>query len=233
LTGFTRDKEKAMQKWLCAAVLAGVCAACGGGSGSPEKNAAPASSEESKAPPAAAKPAEPVYKEVTLPAGTTLRLELKSAVASDTSKVEDKVRAVLRQAVSVDGQEVLPAGTEFVGTVTQVERSGRVKGLARIAYRFDSLRHGDESYDVRTATIAHEAKPTKKKDATKIGIGAGIGAAVGGILGGGGGAAKGAAIGGAAGTGAVVATRGDEVRMGPGSGVNTRLMAPLTVRVKA
>jgi len=233
LTGFTRDKEKAMQKWLCAAVLAGVCAACGGGSGSPENNAAPASSEESKAPPAAAKPAEPVYKEVTLPAGTTLRLELKSAVASDTSKVEDKVRAVLRQAVSVDGQEVLPAGTEFVGTVTQVERSGRVKGLARIAYRFDSLRHGDESYDVRTATIAHEAKPTKKKDATKIGIGAGIGAAVGGILGGGGGAAKGAAIGGAAGTGAVVATRGDEVRIGPGSGVNTRLMAPLTVRVKA
>jgi hypothetical protein len=233
LTGFTRDKEKAMQKWLCAAVLAGVCAACGGGSGSPENNAAPASSEESKAPPAAAKPPEPVYKEVTLPAGTTLRLELKSAVASDTSKVEDKVRAVLRQAVSVDGREVLPAGTEFVGTVTQVERSGRVKGLARIAYRFDSLRHGDESYDVRTATIAHEAKPTKKKDATKIGIGAGIGAAVGGILGGGGGAAKGAAIGGAAGTGAVVATRGDEVRMGPGSGVNTRLMAPLTVRVKA
>jgi hypothetical protein len=232
LTGFTGNKENAMQKWLCAAVLAGVCAACGGGSGSPESNAAPAPAEETKAP-APAKPAEPVYKEVTLPAGTTLRLELKSAVASDTSKVEDRVRAVLRQAITVDGQEVLPAGTEFVGTVTQVERSGRVKGLAHIAYRFDSLRHGDESYDIRTATISHEAKPTKKKDATKIGIGAGIGAAVGGILGGGGGAAKGAAIGGAAGTGAVVATRGDEVRMGPGAGVNTRLMAPLTVRVKA
>jgi hypothetical protein len=233
LTGFTRNKEEAMQKWLYAAILAGVCAACGGGSGSPEKSAALAPAEETKTPPAPAKPAEPVYKEVTLPAGTTLRLELKSAVASDTSKVEDAVRAVLRQAVVVDGREVLPAGTEVVGTVTQVERSGRVKGLAHIAYRFDSLRHDNERYDIRTATISHEAKPTKKKDATKIGIGAGIGAAVGGILGGGGGAAKGAAIGGAAGTGAVVATRGDEVRMGPGSGVNTRLMAPLTIRVKA
>jgi len=233
LTGFTGNKENTMQKWLCAVVLAGVCAACGGGSGSPENTTAPATGEEAKAASAPAKPAEPVYKEVTVPAGTTLRLELKSAVGSDTSKVEDKVRAVLRQAVTIDGQEILPAGTEFVGTVTQVERSGRVKGLAHIAYRFDTLRHGDESYDVRTATISHEAKPTKKKDATKIGIGAGIGAAVGGILGGGGGAAKGAAIGGAAGTGAVVATRGDEVRMGPGSGVNTRLMAPLTVRVKA
>jgi len=220
-----------MQKWLCAAVLAGVCAACGGGgSGSPEQSAAP---EETKAAPAPPKPAEPVYKEVTVPAGTTLHLELKSAVASDTSKPEDPVRAVLRQAVTIDGREVLPAGTEVVGTVTQVQRSGRVKGLALIAYRFDSLRHDSERYDIRTATISHEAKPTKKKDATKIGIGAGIGAAVGGILGGGGGAAKGAAIGGAAGTGAVVATRGDEVRMGPGSGVNARLTAPLTVRIKA
>ena len=222
-----------MQKWLCAAVLAGVSAACSGGSGSPEQSAAPAPAEESKAAPAPPKPAEPVYKEVTVPAGTTLHLELKSAVASDTSKPEDAVRAVLRQAVTVDGREVLPAGTELVGTVTQVQRSGRVKGLALVAYRFDSLRHDSERYGIRTATISHEAKPTKKKDATKIGIGAGIGAAVGGILGGGGGAAKGAAIGGAAGTGAVVATRGDEVRMGPGSGVNTRLTAPLTVRIKA
>jgi hypothetical protein len=220
-----------MQKWLCAAVIAGVCAACGGGSGSPEQSAAPAPAAETNAAPP--KPAEPVYKEVTVPAGTTLHLELKSAVASDTSKLEDPVRAVLRQAITVDGREVLPAGTEVVGTVTKVERSGRVKGLALVAYRFDSLRHNSERYDIRTATISHEAKATKKKDATKIGIGAGIGAAVGGILGGGGGAAKGAAIGGAAGTGAVVATRGDEVRMGPGSGVNTQLTAPLTIRIKA
>jgi hypothetical protein len=35
-------------------------------------------------------------------------------VASDTSKVEDTVRAALRQAVVVDGQTVLPVGTELV-----------------------------------------------------------------------------------------------------------------------
>ena len=222
-----------MRKWLSAAALACVCAACGG-SGSTE-TATPAdetkteaaASEEKKAPP------EPVYKDVTLPAGTTLRLDLKSSVASDTSKVEDTVRAALRQAVVVDGQTVLPTGTELVGTVTDVERSGRVKGRARIAYRFSSLRHDLERYDIKTATIAHEAEATKKKDATKIAIGAGAGAALGAILGGGSGAAKGAAIGGGAGTGAVLATRGDEVRRGPGADVTTRLTAPLTVRVKA
>ena len=222
-----------MQKWFCAVVLAGLCAACGG-SGSPEQSGTPAAGEDAKsaAPAPPEKPAEPVYREVTLPAGTTLRLELKSAVASDTSKVEDTVRAVLRQAVTVEGKSVLPAGTEVVGTVTDVERSGRVKGLAHVAYRFTSLRHDSERYDIRTATISHEAKATKKKDATKIAIGAGAGSALGAILGGGSGAAKGAAIGGGAGTGAVLATRGEEVRLGAGADVSTRLTSPLTIRVK-
>jgi hypothetical protein len=221
-----------MRKWLSAAALACVCTACGG-SGSTdsttpadEPKAEAADAEEQKA-------AEPVYKEVTLPAGTTLRLDLKSSVASDTSKVEDTVRAALRQPVVINGETVLPAGTEFVGTVTDVARSGRVKGRARVAYRFSSLRHDSERYDVKTATIAHEAEATKRKDATKIAIGAGAGAALGAILGGGSGAAKGAAIGGGAGTGAVLATRGDEVRRSVGADVTTRLTAPLTVRVKS
>jgi hypothetical protein len=210
-----------MRKWLSAVALTGLCAACGG-SGSTEPQAADgakpeaAAAEEKKAPP------EPVYREVTLPAGTTLRLDLRSAVASDASKVEDAVRATLRQAVVVDGQTILPAGTELSGTVTEVARSGRVKGLARVAYRFSSLRHDSERYDITTATIAHEAESTKKEDAKKIGIGAGVGAAVGAIIGGGSGAAKGAAIGGGAGTGAVLATRGEEVRREPGADVTTR-----------
>jgi hypothetical protein len=175
----------------------------------------------------------PVFREVTIPAGTTLRLDLQSAVASDSSQIEDTVRASLRQAVTIEGQPTLPVGTEFVGVVTDVDRSGRVKGRAHVAYRFTSLRHEDERYDITTATISHEAEATKGEDAKKIAIGAGAGAAVGAILGGGDGAAKGAAIGGAAGTGTVLATRGKEVRLGPGANVTTRLTAPLTVRVKS
>lgn len=220
-----------MREWLSAAVLACVCAACGGAGTS--DSAAPVS-ESTAAANSEAKAAEaPVYKEVTIPAGTTLRLDLKSSVASDSSQVEDTVRAALREGVVVNGKTVLPVGTELAGTVTDVARSGRVKGRARVAYRFSSLRHDSERYDITTATIAHEAAATKKKDATKIAVGAGAGAAIGAILGGGSGAAKGAAIGGGAGTGVVLATRGDEVRRSPGADVSTRLTAPLTVRVKA
>ena len=119
------------------------------------------------------------------------------------------------------------------GTVTDVEQSGRVKGRARVAFRFDTLNLSGERYDIAAAPVVHEAEPTKREDATKVAIGAGAGAAIGALLGGGSGAAKGAAIGAAGGTGVVLATRGDEVRLEPGAAVTTTLSKPLTVRVRA
>ena len=237
-----------MRKLVGLLAVASLCAACGGGQ-NPEPAAAETASPAAPAPQAtaaspstqtaakpAAKPAAaasvPQYREVTLPAGTTLQLELQSAIASDSSNVEDAVRASLREPVSVDGTAVLPAGTDIVGTVTDVERSGRVKGRARIAYRFNSLNYDGERYDISTDTQSHLAPATKGEDAKKIGIGAGAGAAIGALLGGGDGAAKGAAIGGAAGTGAVLATRGEEVRLAPGADVTAQLTAPLTIRVR-
>jgi hypothetical protein len=109
--------------------------------------------------------------------------------------------------VSVDGAQVLPVGTTLAGTVTDVERSGRVKGRARVAYRFSSLNLAGERYDIATAPLSHRAEATKGEDATKIAVGAG-------------------------GTGVVLATRGEEVRLGPGANVTTRLTAPLTIRVR-
>lgn len=174
---------------------------------------------------------EPEYKEVTLPAGTALPVELQTTVSSETSNVEDAVSGTLRRALVVDGLEVLPAGSTLSGVVTDAKRSGRVKGRAHVALRFTSLRARDERLDIRTASIGRTAPATKKQDAAKIGIGAGAGAVIGGIVGGGDGAAKGAAIGGAGGTGVVLATRGQEVTLPAGSNVSVKLAAPVTVRV--
>jgi hypothetical protein len=180
---------------------------------------------------AAAAPAVPEYREFTLRAGTTLPLVLRSAVASDESQVEDSVRATLRKAIVIDGHEVLPAGTEITGVVTGAERAGRVKGRARVAFTFSSLRYDGERYRVETEAFEQLGEATKGEDAKKIGIGAGVGAAIGAIAGGGSGAAKGAAIGAGAGTGMVLATRGKDVRLEPGTEIETRLAAPLAVRV--
>lgn len=230
-----------MMKWACVIGLAAGLAACNGAS-APQNaaatdSAAATTGEATNAPISAATsaPVAPAarFTEVTIPSGTTLRLSLSSAVGSDTSRVEEPVRATLRSPVTIDGQVVLPAGSEVAGVVTDAEESGRVKGRARIAMRFNSVRANGESYDIRTSGYAQEAAATKKQDATKIAVGAGAGAALGAILGGGSGAAKGAAIGGAGGTGVVLATKGKEVHLGPGAGITTRLTAPITVRVKS
>ena len=190
----------------------------------PEAPAVPAPEDTAK---------RPEFREVTVPAGTVLRVTLATPVASDTSHVEDAVRATLRSPVTAEGIQALPVGTALLGHVTSAQRSAKVKGRASVGVRFNTIdlpgEGGRES--IKTGTIVRVAPATKKKDATKIGIGAGAGAVIGGIIGGGDGAAKGAAIGGGAGTGAVLATRGDEVRLAAGTPLSVKLTAPLTVRV--
>jgi len=174
----------------------------------------------------------PEFRDVTIPAGTTLSATLATALASDTSKVEDTVRATVKSPVSIEGFELIPSGATIVGHVTKAEPAGKVKGRALLAFRFNSVDFPAGPENMSTETIRQEAGSTKGKDATKIGVGAGAGAVIGGIIGGGSGAATGAAIGGGAGTATVLATKGDEVRLPAGTPLSVKLTAPLTIRVE-
>jgi len=177
----------------------------------------------------------PAWREITVPKDTALEIALESSLASDTSRVEDRVEAVLERPLMVDGIEAAPAGSRLVGSVTEARPSGKVKGRARLAFRFDTLvlADGKQRLDISARPIVIEAQATKAEDAKKIGIPAAAGAVIGGILGGGDGAAKGAAIGGGAGTAVVLATAGDEVRLPAGHRTRVRLDAPLTLQVPA
>lgn len=173
-------------------------------------------------------PAEPEFREVTIPAGTRLNVTLRTSVASDTSEIEDEVRGTLANAIVVDGVTAVPAGSEVIGTVREAKRSGRVKGRASVAFRFERLVVRDERLPIRTSTVSIQAEANRRDDVKKGVIGGAAGAVVGGIVGGGDGAAIGAGVGA---TGAIVATRGDEVRLDAGTAVNTSLQQPLTVMV--
>lgn len=172
------------------------------------------------------------YREVTLPAGTVLPVDLQTAVGSDTSRVEQPVNGRLRRAVMAHGVEVLPAGTTVSGHVTAAQRPGKVKGRGLIAMRFTQLdTPGEGRTAISTATVSRLAPATKEKDALKVLAPATAGAVIGRIAGGKGGAAKGAVIGGGAGAGYVLSTRGKDVRLGPGANLAVRLTAPVTIRV--
>jgi hypothetical protein len=176
--------------------------------------------------------AAPLAGVVTVPEGTSLPLVLTSGVGSDTSEVEDPVSARLASRVDVEGTTVIPEGSVVRGTVSDVQRSGRVKGVARLGVRFHTLVIGEQIYDIRAAPVSRQAPRTVKKDTQKVAIPAAAGGVIGAIAGGGKGAAIGAAAGAAAGTGVVVATRGQEVRLASGARVTTTLSAPLDVTVK-
>lgn len=149
-------------------------------------------------------------KPVVIPAGTAVRIRTAGTLSSKTNQAGESFVASLEDALVIDGKTIAPAGSRAVGTVSFVERSGRVKGVARMGVKLTEIHASDGTViPVATDSYVVVAKKTYGKDAQKVGIGAGVGAAIGAIAGGGGGALKGAGAGAGAGGGAVLATRGD------------------------
>jgi len=177
--------------------------------------------------------AVPVERDITIPAGTILRLRPGRSFGSDISRIEQPVTARLATAVLVNGHTALPAGSTAYGVITEARRAGKVKGRARVGVRFTQIApHNGQRYSMHTRSWVAVAPATKKKDAMTIGIPAAGGAAIGAIVGGKKGAAIGAAAGGGGGTAVVLTTRGKEVRVGRGATLAVRLSEPLTVAVR-
>ena len=173
-------------------------------------------------------------REVTIPAGSILRVRVTRGFGSDFSRVEDPVTATLARSVVIDGLTVLPAGSRVSGYVSDARRAGKVKGRGRVAVRFTNIvpARDSETYGMSTRPWVAVARATKKKDAATIGIPAAGGAIVGALVDGKKGAGIGAAVGGGAGTAVVLTTRGKEVRVGRGAILAVRLSQPLTIRVE-
>jgi hypothetical protein len=159
--------------------------------------------------------------------GTTLPIVLQQALSTKTAKAEDPVVAELAEDVIVDGDVLLPQGSEVRGHVVSAQRSGHVKGRARLVVSFDEVRVAGRSYKIQTTGFDVSAGSSKGKDAKIAGGATAAGVAIGAIAGGGSGAVKGGLIGGAAGGAAVLATRGVEVELASGSSYSIKLQKSL------
>ena len=108
----------------------------------------------------------PVWREVTIPAGTSLPVVLDTGVGSETSRVEEPVTAHLSRSITVGGATVLAEGSRVSGVVTAATRAAKVKGRAHVAVRFDSVtpRGDDQRYDIRDGSgRTHGALPRRKR----------------------------------------------------------------------
>jgi hypothetical protein len=166
----------------------------------------------------------------TLNSGRVISIYTASDLSTKNDRGGQKFSASLAQPI-VDGDWVIAKkGAPVEGVIVSADPGGRVKGVASITVRLDSLTLADgRTIDLSTSSYTKQAKSTKKKDAAKIGIGAGVGAAIGAIAGGGKGAAIGAGVGGGGGTGVVLATRGDAAVIPSESQLTFRLTAPVKI----
>jgi len=171
----------------------------------PATAAAPVRKESAEPP----KPPEP--RLYTVPSGTNIQVRLQDSLSTGVNQTGDTFRAILDQDLVVDGKTIAARGSILQGKLSNVVRPGRVEGRAAMSMQLTSLAIDSQTYPIQTGILAFEGESTKKKDATKVGVGAGIGAVIGAIAGGGKGAAIGAAVGGGAGGATVLATRGKEL----------------------
>ena len=178
-------------------------------------------------------PPEPQFVELTVPSDSVIGLQLETTVTSERARVEDPVEARVTRDVRVGGRVAIPAGSLVHGTVTEVERGGKVRERARLGIRFHTVTLANgEKLALRTDAITREGSDPGRESAAKIG-GAAIGGAIlGAILGGGKGAAIGAGVGAGGGTAAVMASDRSTVTIPAGSTVSVRVRQPVSVTVE-
>jgi type IV secretory pathway VirB10-like protein len=187
---------------------------------------APAATEPERAP-------EKTFDEIVVSADSVIGLQIEGSLTSETAKVEDRVDARVIRDVRVGSHVAIPAGARALGTVTVVDRGGRMKDRARLGIRFNTIVLADGTrIPVTTDTIFRYGEAPGNGTAQKVGGGAVIGTILGGILGG----AKGAAVGAAAGAGggAAAAAAGDRsvAEFPAGTQMTARFLAPVTVTVE-
>jgi hypothetical protein len=158
-------------------------------------------------------PPPPAMANFTLPAGTNLTVRMIEGVNSETNRVGQTFRASIDQPVMLDGNTVIPRGSDAVVKLVDQKDSGKLTGKAELRVALQSISLNGRVYDLNTQTVTEESSSRGARTAKVAGGTAALGAIIGGIAGGGKGAAIGAGAGAAAGAGAEVVTAGQKVKI--------------------
>jgi hypothetical protein len=89
--------------------------------------------------PAAASASAPLKKTYTVPAGTKVLLQLRSAVNTKSAKAGDGVYLASTFPVVVGTRVMIPSGVYVQGVVDRVVRAGHVKGRSQLDMHFTSM----------------------------------------------------------------------------------------------
>lgn len=174
-------------------------------------------------------PPPPPPKKVTIPSGTALAVRLVDPIDSEKNQTGDTFHATLNNPLTVDGDVVVPSGSDVTGHMVEVKSAGKFAGQSQVVLQLDSLKSGDGTYNIQTDQYKKQGSSRGKNTAEKVGAGAGIGALIGALAGGGKGAAIGAAAGGGLGAGAQTVMKSQQIKLASETVLNFTLQSPVTV----
>jgi hypothetical protein len=198
-------------------------------SSKPTLRRAPGSAGDAQA--ATAQPPQSAAKSpgVQIPAPNRLVVRMIDAIDSKTATEGQTFAASLDQPVIVNGQTVLPAGTDATVKLVQAQQSGAFTGKTELTVSLWSVTVNGKPVEINTQNITEASDSRGAKTAKVAGGAAAVGAVIGAVAGGGKGAAIGAGAGAAAGAGVQAATRGERVKIPSETRLTFTLEKPVTI----
>jgi len=155
--------------------------------------------------------APPVY--VTVPAGTRISVRMIDGVDSTKNHAGDRFQASLQEPLTVDGNVVVPKGSDVYGRLAESKESGKFSGRSQLQLELTGVVVNGQTVPVVTGEYELTGKSRGASTAKRTIGGAAVGSIIGAIAGGGKGAAIGAGVGGGAGAGSEIITKGDQVKI--------------------
>jgi hypothetical protein len=168
---------------------------------------------------------------VTIPAGTELRIRIDQRISVKTSHAGEGFSGeIVEPVMASDGSALIPKGARVKGMVDAAHRRGHFKGRSILELRLTALELNGQEYPLKTADLQRTKKGKGKRSAAFIGSGAGLGMLVGGVATGGVGLLVGGLVGGGAGTAAAGLTGNRDIDIPAEAIVQFRLASDLVVQ---
>ena len=189
----------------------------------PTSTAAPA------APSAPAAPPPPAVRQVDIPGGTPVHVQMIDSVDSAKNHAGDIFHASLALPIAVNGETIVPSGADIYVKLVNSSSAGHLAGRSELTLQLARLDFQGASYNLSSDDYHDVGKSRGTRTAETVGAGAAIGAIIGGILGHGKGAAIGAGAGGAGGVAVEEATKSPQVHIASETKLDFVLQQPVTV----
>src|SRR5213594_2728978 len=168
----------------------------------------------------------------TIPTGSKIVIRMIDSVNSETNKLGDTFVAVLDEAISQGGVEVIPRGADVRGRIANINEAGRIAGSAELGLELTQIVVNNIPYSVTTSEYNEVGEGRGSQTAKRAGGGAAIGAIIGAIAGGKKGAAIGAGVGAGGATAVQVLTKGEKLNIPSETKLEFTLRTPLVVAAR-